>query len=537
MVLGGFFLPAEAAAGGGGPSVASSMAPSGEAEIVLKSVNFPGAAIVPPHDLTPAWQAYAGKVVSLADLRIIARNVEAIYARHGYPFVVVTVPPQTVDDGRVRLEVTEGRISDLTVLGPDASARRQATRIFQPLVGMRPLSASDVERAYAAARATPGLAVAGALRRGSSLGGMDLVIETERDPWTVSAGLNNWAAKAVGPWVGSVQADYFGASAYGDRASIQASASPDLKAQYAVQGRYERGINAYGTRTSLSLTAAKANPGGAVAELNLATNLVASRLEAAQTITDDGLIAISAKGAIETNDQETLVFGSERLSRERLRTAALGFEVTLRGERARGLASLEFRKGTKALGASAVGDRDLSRASADPQASLVRWRVEGEWRWRGQVLATRLEGQDTAASLTTPEQYVVGSQTIGRGYQPGSAFADSAIALSLELRHPGLKLTRSIKAEPFAFVDGAHLSNPAADTERLFDHRDLVSFGAGVRLDTPGPARIEVLYAVPTRPPLGLGEKKPAPTVLVGMSIGLKSLASAVLRHGATGAH
>ncbi|MCY1648315.1 ShlB/FhaC/HecB family hemolysin secretion/activation protein [Caulobacter sp. SL161] len=509
---------------------------SAPSAIILKQVNFPGATVVPPHDLQPAWQNFVGKPVALADLKTIARNAEAIYAGRGYPFVVVVPPAQTVVDGVVRLDVIEGQISDLTVLGQDASARRQATRIFQPLVGMRPLPAVAVERAYATARATPGLAVAGALRRGTKPGGMDLVVEAARDPWRVAAGVNNWAARPVGPWVATVQADYFGASSYGDQASIQASASPDFKAQYGFQARYERRLNAYGTYADAVITAAKAKPGGAVAELNLATNLIGARLEVGQNLVDDGVIAISLKAGLDINDQETLVFGSERLSREQLRTLSLGGEVTLQGENLKASASLELRKGVGLLGASKAGDQDLSRASADPKAAMVRWKFEGEWRVASQVLAARFEGQDTGSSLTTPDQYVIGNQTIGRGYQPGSAFADSAVAVSLELRRPGVKLSRSIKAEPFIFVDAARLSNPRKDIERLFDRRDLSSIGGGLRFDVPGPARFELLYALPSAPPLGLGEKKPAPTVLFSASVGLKALADNVLRRKTSGA-
>lgn len=512
------------------PSAGAAPAP---VEIVLKAVGFAGAEVVPPYDLLPAWQGYIGKSVTLADLRTIARNVEAIYAERGYPFVVVTVPAQTVSDGSFRLVVTEGQISDLTVLGPDAAARRQATRIFQPLVGMRPLSAVAVERAYAAARATPGLAVSGALRRGAKLGGMDLVIKAEREPWRISAGVNNWAARTVGPVVASAQADYFGDSAYGDQASVLVSATPDLKAQYAAQGRYERRLNAYGTSASATVTAAKANPGDAVAALNLATNLLAARLEVGQDVIDDGLVAIRFKAALDTNDQETKVFGTERLSLEHLRTATFGGDVMVRGQSVKASLSVEMRKGLDVLGASKPGERNLSRASADPQAWLVRWRFDAETRLLGQVLFARFEGQDTAHSLTTPEQYVFGAQTIGRGYQPGAAFADSAAALSLELRHPGVKVARGVKAEPFVFVDAARLSNPREDTERLFRRRDLASYGAGVRFDTPGPARFELLYAIPAAAPLGLGEKKPAPNILVSVSVGLTSVMDGLL-HGAT---
>ncbi len=522
---------ATAQAGGVGAPVSS---PPDASAIVLRDARFEGARAIPSSDLAPAWNAYVGKSVTLDDLKAIARRAEAIYAERGYPFVAVTVPPQAVADGLVRFQVTEGRLTDLTVLGDDAAARRQATRIFQPLLGVQPLSAAAVERAYASARDTPGLAVAGALRQGSAPGGMDLVVETQRHPWRVYAGANNLNADPVGPWSLSLGADYYGASAYGDQASIQAAASPDFDKQYSLRVQYKRKLNAYGTEAGLTLIGAKANPAGAVSALNLATDVAAGRFELSQNLVDDGMVAIDLSAALEVNDQETKIFGSERLSHDALRVASFGGVVTVKGERASGSAALEVRQGLDWAGASQAGDPDLSRASADPQAVLFRWRVDGQLKLLGQVGTVRLEGQDTGASLATPEQYVVGSQSIGRGYEPGAAFADTARAVSLELGHPGLKLIKGVRAEPFVFLDAVSLSNPKADLDRLFAHRDLTSFGAGVRFDAPGALRLELLYAAPQDAPLGLGEAKPGPSVLFNVTAGLQGVLPA-LRHLTSG--
>src|SRR5690242_12166436 len=114
----------------------------------LTKVRFLGAVAVPESRLEAAWRPYQGRPVSFDDLRRIGRAAELIYAQAGYPFVAILLVPQEVSNGTVEYRVVEGHISDLTVLGLDPIARRQATSAFQPLVGRTPLPLSDVEGAY-----------------------------------------------------------------------------------------------------------------------------------------------------------------------------------------------------------------------------------------------------------------------------------------------------------------------------------------------------------------------------------------------------
>ncbi len=124
--------------------------------LTLLGVKFNGAVAVPEARLALAWSDLQGKPVSLADLRAVGHRAEAIYASAGFPFVAVVLRVQEVKDGIVNFDVVEGRISDLTVLGSNIAARRQATAALQPLVNRAPLSLGDVETAYQLAKQVPG---------------------------------------------------------------------------------------------------------------------------------------------------------------------------------------------------------------------------------------------------------------------------------------------------------------------------------------------------------------------------------------------
>jgi hemolysin activation/secretion protein len=74
-----------------------------------------------------------GKSKSLADVQAARAALEKLYHDHGFGTVFVDIPPQTINDGIVRLRVTEGRIERIVIGGAryfperDVIARLPAT--------------------------------------------------------------------------------------------------------------------------------------------------------------------------------------------------------------------------------------------------------------------------------------------------------------------------------------------------------------------------------------------------------------------------
>jgi len=501
---------------------------------VLTTVAFEGAKAVPERRLAPAWREYRGKNVSLADLRAIARRAEAIYARSGYPFVAVVLNPQRVVGGAVRYKVVEGHISDLTILGANLVARRQAAAAFQPLVDKSPLTGADVEAAYERASAIPGLAVAGALNRGSVPGGMDLLIQAKREEWQFYANANNLYPDALGPWGALLGVNHYGGSRYGDEESAQVYESLDGGRQTVARASYERGLDASGTTLSLTALGAWADPGREVAPLDLATNVATGRIAVTQPIISRLSQSLSATVAFEANDQKTDVFGKVGLTDDKLRIFSIGLDGEWRFDDGGRIAmSAELRQGMPILGASEKGDPLLSREGADPDATVSRISLEGVTPRADYVrFVVRVDGQLASAPLTAPEQYEVGNLTIGRGYQPGSIFGDDVVAASAEMRFGPISAFRKVQIEPFGFYDAVRVwtRTPGDQIDRT-----LTSLGGGVRLETPRHLHIDLTYAKALDSPLGFGEPVPRGMVLVNVTVGLNDLFDDLRRHFTSG--
>lgn len=497
----------------------------------LTRVEFEGAVTVGPDRLRAAWADLAGKAVSLADLHAVAKRAEKIYAQAGYPYVAVVLTPQKVDDGVVRMKVVEGRVSSLTVLSNDPVARRQAANAFGPLVERTPLSAADTEEAYERAKAVPGLTVGGALRRGSVPGGMDLVVQAKHQDWRVYANTNNLYPNVVGPWGVLLGIDHFGGSAYGDQTSLQLYSSVDGGEQRVARISHRQVINASGTEISAMALTAKAKPAGAVSLLDLATNVTSGRLAVTQPLISRLGFTMAGTASFEASDQETKVFSSVSVTNDRLRIVSLSLGGQWRGEHGgRVDYDLAFRQGMDGLNSSREGDIGLSRQNADPQATVGRLTVQALSPKYGPLrMFATFDGQLTDTPLTAPEQFAIGNLTIGRGYQSGAAFGDSAVAASVEGRFGPYRLGK-VAAQPFVFYDTARLWTLTPGAHR--DH-SIASAGGGVRFEVPGRAHLDVTYAVPLDPPLGLGESTPPPKVLVSLTVGLDDLFGGLRRPGA----
>ncbi|HEY1448593.1 MAG TPA: POTRA domain-containing protein, partial [Caulobacteraceae bacterium] len=293
------------------------------ARFVLTGVKFDHATAVGEARLAPAWLSLKGKTVSLSDLRSIGGRAEAIYARAGFPFVAVVLRVQEIEGGIVHFDVVEGRVSDLTVLGTNPTARRQATAALEPLVNRTPLSVSEVNRDYQLARDVPGLSIAGTLRRGSEPGGMDLVVQARRDEWRTYFNVNNLYEDPVGPWGFLVGVDHFGASDHGDQTSVQVYSSVPFGRQVLVRGSESVRLDSAGTTVGISGLWGDANPEGALAPLALVTDEATIRVEVSRPLWKQPDASLLLDLALEGSDQRTLVFRSFGLSDDKLRDISL----------------------------------------------------------------------------------------------------------------------------------------------------------------------------------------------------------------------
>ncbi len=200
-----FALPVTRSASGGItlPSVPGLQTPAGaERLFVTPSGLVVTGAMEELADETAAIEARLnGKRVTGADLFAAARDLEAAYAKAGYLLARVTLPPQTIEDGKpLRLVVTDGYVSAVDASSLPDNARKRVEAIMAPLVGQHGLTRGELERRLLLAGDTPGLLLKSTLKAGGEAGATVIVVEGHQDNVTVTAGFDNSLGKSMGTY-------------------------------------------------------------------------------------------------------------------------------------------------------------------------------------------------------------------------------------------------------------------------------------------------------------------------------------------------
>ncbi len=131
--------------------------------------------------------------VTGADLFAAARQLEEAYARAGYLLVRVSLPPQTVKNGKpLHLVVTDGQVEAIDVSALPENVRSRIQDVLAPLVGKTGLTKAELERRLLLAGDTPGVMLKSTLKAGSksavrSSSSMAVMMPSpQRSPWTTA---------------------------------------------------------------------------------------------------------------------------------------------------------------------------------------------------------------------------------------------------------------------------------------------------------------------------------------------------------------
>lgn len=489
-------------------AVAGACAFAGKGTITLNRIEVTGATLVAREAIDRAVADLLGHAADAAVLCTARDRVAAVYAREGEALATVDIPEQNLSAGVLTLRVTEGRVRNVSLLNPDAlgASASLAHAYLAAADNGAATHWSDVERAFLLTREIPGADVRFALRRSAddSADGLEVVATAApRRKLDVGIGAQNFGSKEAGRESLSLRVDANAFTRFGERTSLVLFSSLGGEQEVA-QLLEEVRLGPSGWTLLGDLAHGRTRPGAGLAALELEGQSRVARLGARYPVIKTRALALDSGVRVEAIDQSNAVgflrgagLGLIPLFDEQLRVLAV--ETNARWQRpARGLAataSIELRKGLNVWGASAAGDRLLSRGQARPDFLSARLGVGTRWSVHptartSPFLAVNGGAQWSDAPLPAYEEFQVGNYTIGRGFDPGAAAGDSAIAAQFEA---GWEFRGDAgSAQLFAFVDGARLWNRDLGSE----DSTLRSLGVGARAATRY-GQLGVTWAVP----------------------------------------
>lgn len=414
------------AIGATGPLVGALAAPDMP---VARLIRVEGAPDLAPALFTGPLASFAGHRLSPVDLQDLLATVSGVARARGYLFARSSLPPQTLADGVLRVQLDEGRLDEIRLVGTQVAGVR---RLLAPLLGSAPTRA-EVERRLALAGELPGVVLGQAEYRSENGRGV-LLVPVRRDRWTASALVDNRGFRELGPV--RAQASISANGIVGDRDALTLSALDTIAHPdelVVLNGRYAIHPDATGTEVALTGSWAHTRPGAELARYDITgvsaiEGVSVSHPLLRRTTTSLWVAAEADHLAI---DQHV---GNQLVRRDRLATLNLALRGTtlVRGGRLNG--GIGVTRGFEVLGATAADDPRASRPDADGRFTVV-----GAWANWSLPLASRLStqlaisGQLATRPLLAVEQVQVGGPSFGRAFDFAERSGDRGLLGSAEL--------------------------------------------------------------------------------------------------------
>jgi hemolysin activation/secretion protein len=449
---------------------------------LLRRVSITGATAIPLDRLATAYQPYLGKKVSEADLIAMAAAVSDVYRAAGFHLSRAIIPPQDVADGRLRLQVIEGAITEVALKGEGAE-QFGIRPMLDAVVAERPALLATLERKLLLINGRPGVHIddTGLEEIGTASGHFRLIVYLKTWHVLTSFGVDNLGSSSVGPWQSYATAAFNSYLAPGDSLVLNLSTTPGDPRQLAF-GRlsYEVPVGTDGARIGASGYYSEVWPGDFRHLVNDNTKTESFEVHGSIVPLQSQRSSLTLTAGLGfSNVTENDFFGP--VYADHIRNLSLTSDYRLQdGFGGNNYLTLNYRQGLDILGASHRDDDFLSRDGASGKFSALNF-----WFARYQTLSDAWSlkfasaGQWASGPLFTSQQFYLGGAAFGRGYGSAEISGDNGIAGSVELRFDQRLNWQYLGGfQLYGFVDSGAAWN---DGFAISDGLSLTSAGGGVR--------------------------------------------------------
>lgn len=409
-----------------GPSV---IADSLTALIDVQTILVEDSTVFSQAVLAEAVAPFEGKTLTYADLQAAADAVTLLYLNAGYITSEAKLPPEEdVQGGVVKLQVIEGGLESIRVVGTDRLVSYVQQRIA--LAGTSPLNQNRLESQLQLLKRDPLFEnVEGSLRQGTGSGSILIVQVTEASPISGSVAIDTLSPRSVGEFRTGATLRYHNLAGWGDRllASIYRSTTGG---SYAYELAYRVPLNPMDGTLQLRATPSSftiTDPSEPTFDLGLrgSTNSyeVQYRQPLIRTLQEELALSVGFRyrngstllGGFITPPTVTSVFS---FSQDYLRRDPSGVW---------GVQS-QFRLGSGLFSATVLPSPLPSGQFFSWQGQVQRLQSLGP----SHQLLMRGAVQLTPNSLLGSEQFFIGGDQSVRGYYQNARFGDSGLQFSIE---------------------------------------------------------------------------------------------------------
>jgi hemolysin activation/secretion protein len=476
--------------------------PPGTAPVLIKTLQITGNDKIATPILHALVADAEGKDLTLPDLVRLADRITDYYQTHGYPLTRAIIPPQTIRDGVVVIEVIEARYGKVQLENHSRVNDPLLQATLAPLQSDQAISGPPLDRSLLMLSDIPGVVVNATLQPGAAVGTSDLVVATTSGAdVSGSVALDNYGNRYTGNARIGGTVNFIDPLHHGDELSLSAlSSGGDMN--YGRVG-YESVLNGLGTSL-----------GGAYSLLDYKLGDGLSALDSHGTA---GVGSLWAKQVL-VRSRDFNLYGQVQYDRMDLHddigASAIrtdrhldNWTLSVTGDARDGFLSGGVTTWSTGWTAGSVGFDNAQAQLADAGSA----RTEGGFsRWNGSFarlqrlsatnsLYLAFSGQWANGNLDSAEKMNIGGPYTVRAYEMGAISADMGHLETIEFRHDFV-LTPNSQWQAVAFIDSAHVTINRNTWVSGINSATLSGAGAGLDWTGPHQWHARVYVATPIGP-------------------------------------
>ncbi|MEM7061965.1 MAG: ShlB/FhaC/HecB family hemolysin secretion/activation protein [Cyanobacteria bacterium P01_B01_bin.77] len=414
----------------------------GDATFYVANIQIVGSTIFEQADWTDLVEPYRDRQVSFNDLLQLRSEITQRYVDAGYLTSGALIPPQTVVDDTITIQVIEGELEDIIVNGTrrldSAYIRSRVGLVAQPPLNVDELLAGLQRLQLDPLIDTVSADLQAGVRPGTSLLVIDVV---EADSFAVNTGLANSRSPNIGGTqvtLGVEEGNLFG---IGDRITLnykhtEGSDGVDFSYTLPVSPNNDTLRLAAGYSDSRVINSAFSvldiSSDSAYYELGYRRPLVETPTQAAALGLTLSHQSSQTRLGLDDIGPFPLSPGADENGRTRISALRFSQEWTQRSQHHVLALRSQFNLGLDLLDATINDDA--------PDSRFFSWRGQGQWVKQlgkpGRLFFLRGDLQIAADDLLSQEEFSLGGGQSIRGYRQDALRRDSGALLSAELRWP-----------------------------------------------------------------------------------------------------
>ncbi|MEO5330565.1 MAG: BamA/TamA family outer membrane protein [Magnetococcus sp. YQC-5] len=408
-------------------------------QVMIKTIVVTGNTVLPDTAIQNVTAPYTNRLVALSELFELRDKLTRLYINKGYVTSGVVMKDQDVTDGRLVLNVVEGRLTDITVHGNQAlRSNFISDRIANGLTA--PLNVSRLEERLQLLRQRDMIrTVKSELRPGLKAGDASLDVEVEEaSPFFANVSYHNHSSPNLGATKGEVQLGWRSMLGWDDKLTVGYGNTHGVN-DYALS--YEIPFTVADTTLKLTYSNATSE---VVAEPFTTLGIISKTKsygvalrhpfikESGQELAGSLGLQHRASQTFLLGEPYDFTKGTEN-GRSAVSTINLGQEWIVRGASQVVALHSEFSKGVGCCGAKVL--------PGEPNGNFLAWLGQAQWV---KALPSILDSQVIAKGairltdnpMLTTEKFALGGADTVRGYRENLLSRDQGGVASVEWRVP-----------------------------------------------------------------------------------------------------